>query len=83
MKKYTQSELKKLQKELLEYETIFNKGIEAAVDHVSTIHMSTLLNIPTDLDQRMKDASDRGDLIIREDGAIQFTPLVKTNKKEK
>lgn len=81
---YTHKGLEDLEKQLAEYRDIFEKGIKTATEHVKAIHLSTLLNVPDDLEQRLWDASDRGDLIIRKDGAVSFVsaPKVKTKNKK-
>ena len=72
MKTFTQQGLKALQQEVELYEKMLNDGVKSAVEHVTTIHQATLVAVPEDIKQRMLDATDRGDLVIREDGAISF-----------
>lgn len=69
---YTKSGLAELQAQLADYEEKLTKGIQTAIKHVKTVHGSTLLAVPDDLEERLLDATDRGDLVIREDGAVNF-----------
>ncbi len=79
---YTHKGLEELEKQLAEYKRIFEAGIATATEHVKAIHLTTLLSVPDDLEQRLWDASDRGDLIIREDGAVSFVSAPKVKKKK-
>lgn len=69
---YTKSGLADLQAQLADYEDKLKKGIATAAKHVKAIHNSTLMAVPEDLEERLLDATDRGDLVIREDGAVHF-----------
>lgn len=79
---YTYQGLRDLEDELAEYRQIFETGIATATKHVKAVHMSTLLDVPDDLEQRLWDATDRGDLIIRADGAVSFTSPPTPDKKK-
>lgn len=79
---YTHKGLKALEEQLAEYRSIFETGIATATDHVKAVHLTTLMNVPDDLEQRLWDATDRGDLIIREDGAVSFVSAPKVKNKK-
>lgn len=55
-----------------EQHRIFEEGIDKAIEHIKLIHISTLLDIPDDIRERLYKATDEGTLVVTQKGDVEF-----------